>query len=76
MPHICLSMIVKNEARNMPRCLDAALPAIDSISICDTGSSDDTVAVIQAWAAKHGLPLALHHAPFVDFGHNRSLSYD
>ncbi len=76
MPHICLSMIVKNEARNMPRCLDAALPAIDSISICDTGSSDDTVAVIGAWAAKHGLPLALHHAPFVDFGHNRSLSFD
>ena len=75
MPHICLSMIVKNEARNMPRCLDAALPAIDSISICDTGSSDDTVAVIQAWAAKHGLPLALHHAPFVDFGQNRSQSY-
>lgn len=76
MPHICLTMIVKNEARNMPRCLDAALPAIDSISICDTGSSDATLAVIQAWAAQHGLPLALHQAPFVDFGHNRSLSFD
>ena len=75
MPHICLTMIVRNEARNMPRCLDAALPAIDSISIVDTGSSDDTVAVIGAWAAERGLPLALHHAPFVDFGQNRSQSY-
>ena len=76
MPHICLTMIVKNEARNILRCLNAARAAIDSLSICDTGSSDNTMALIQGWASAQGLPLALHQQPFVDFGHNRTLALE
>ncbi len=45
MTHICLTMIVKNEAKILPRCIAAVRPFIDSYAIVDTGSTDDTIAV-------------------------------
>lgn len=42
MPSISLCMIVKNEERNLPRCLDSVQDLVDEIVIVDTGSSDAT----------------------------------
>ncbi|MGW8788902.1 glycosyltransferase, partial [Heyndrickxia sporothermodurans] len=39
---ICLSMIVKNEASVIRRCLDSVRPLIDTWVIIDTGSTDGT----------------------------------
>lgn len=44
---VCLSMIVKNEADVIVRCLRSVLPFISSWSITDTGSTDGTQAIIQ-----------------------------
>ncbi len=65
-------MIVRNESRVIARCLDAARPAIDAIDLCDTGSTDDTVAVVQRWLRRTGVPGRIHRHRFVDFGTNRT----
>lgn len=67
---VCLVMIVRNEGHVIGRCLASVQPLITRWCIVDTGSSDNTPAVIESALA--GLPGALHHRPWVDFGHNRS----
>lgn len=71
---ICLTMIVRNESMNMDRLLDSVASIINMISICDTGSTDNTEEVIIAWGKSHNIPTRVHHEPFINFSHNRSLS--
>ncbi len=67
---IALCMIVRNEAQVIARCLASVRDLIDSWVICDTGSTDDTVAIIESELAD--VPGTLHRRPWRDFGHNRS----
>jgi glycosyltransferase involved in cell wall biosynthesis len=71
-PTICLTMIVKNEARIIERCMDSVRPIIGFVSVCDTGSTDNTPALIQNWCERHGIPGKVHHEPFRNFGYNRT----
>ena len=74
MKTICLTMIVKNESRNMTRLLDSVKPIIDFVSIVDTGSTDDTIEVINQWCKKNNVKGKVHQEPFVNFGYNRTHS--
>ncbi|MDD5529897.1 MAG: glycosyltransferase [bacterium] len=49
---VSLCMIVKNEERNLSRCLDSFKDLVDEIIIVDTGSSDKTVEVAKSYGAK------------------------
>lgn len=49
---ISLCMIVKNEARDLERCLSSAAPHVDEIIVVDTGSTDETVAIARQFGAK------------------------
>ncbi|HET7541785.1 MAG TPA: FkbM family methyltransferase [Polyangiaceae bacterium] len=69
-PSICLTMIVKNEAAVLERCLRSVRPFIDCWSIVDTGSSDGTQRLLAGLLAD--LPGELHQRPWQDFGHNRT----
>lgn len=71
---ICLTMIVKNESKNMPRLLDSIKSVIDMVSIVDTGSSDNTEEVILEWGKDNDMPVTVHHEPFINFSHNRTHS--
>lgn len=44
---VCLSMIVRNEEKVLPRCLRSVAPLIDAWAIVDTGSTDGTERVIR-----------------------------
>ena len=55
-PRICLNMIVKDEAHVIERCLASVIPHITSWCISDTGSTDNTIEVIENVMAKAGLP--------------------
>lgn len=44
---LCLNMIVRNEAAILERCLVSVAPYVDCWAILDTGSTDDTVAVLE-----------------------------
>ena len=51
-PVLSLCMIVKNEAKNLHRCLISAQPYVDEIIIVDTGSEDKTVEIALQYGAK------------------------
>jgi len=65
-------MIVKDECAVIERCLASVRPLIDCWSIVDTGSSDNTPAMIEC--AMAGIAGRLHHRPWVDFASNRNES--
>lgn len=71
-PKICLSMIVKNEAHVIERCLDSVVGIIDYWVISDTGSTDGTQDIIRKYFAKRGIAGALVEHEWVNFGHNRT----
>src|SRR6185369_1983652 len=71
---ICLSMIVKNEAKVIQRCLASTRPFIDTWQIVDTGSSDGTQRIIRDYLGD--LPGELHERPWRNFGANRSEALD
>lgn len=71
---ICLTMIVKNESRIIKRCLDSVKNIIDCISICDTGSTDNTVAIVEEYLKEKNILGKVHQHPWKNFGHNRTLS--
>jgi len=71
---VVLTMIVKNESAVIRRCLQAALPHVDGLVICDTGSTDNTQDIVRATAAAFGVPFSYTHHHWKNFGHNRTLS--
>ena len=71
-PGIALCMIVKNEEKNIGRCLESAATAFDQIVVVDTGSTDRTVEI----AEEHGADV--HHFEWCDdfaAARNCSLSF-
>jgi glycosyltransferase involved in cell wall biosynthesis len=66
---LCLCMMVKNEAQVIERALLSVRPHIDYWVICDTGSTDDTPAIIRS--VMDGIEGELHYTTWVNFGHNR-----
>ncbi|MGJ3251021.1 MAG: tetratricopeptide repeat protein [Elainellaceae cyanobacterium] len=50
--NLSLCMIVKNEAKTLPRCLASVQGSVDEMIVLDTGSTDETVAIAQAAGAQ------------------------
>jgi len=71
---LVLTMIVKNEARVIERCLRAALPHVDGYVILDTGSSDGTRALITSIARDCGVRGMVERVEWKNFGFNRTES--
>lgn len=73
---LCLCMIVKNESHIILETLNSIKKYIDYWVICDTGSTDNTVELIQNFFDKEGIKGELHSVKWKDFGHNRSQVFD
>lgn len=69
---LVLSMIVKNEARVIQRCLESARPLVSAVFIADTGSTDDTIKKIEDFGRAENLRTAVWQDPWKNFGHNRT----
>ena len=67
-------MIVKNESKVIKRLLDSVQPLIDSYCICDTGSTDNTIEIIEAFSREYNIPGKIVQEPFQDFGYNRTFA--
>jgi tetratricopeptide (TPR) repeat protein len=74
MATLCLNMIVKNESKIIIRLLESVVRLIDSYCICDTGSTDDTIEIIESFFKEKGIPGKIVKEPFRDFGYNRTFS--
>lgn len=69
---ICLSMIVKNEAHCIKKCLESVRPFIDYWVISDTGSTDRTEEIVRE--VLKDVPGEYHSHPWEDFSTNRNLA--
>ena len=74
--NLCLNMIVKNESRVILRLLESVVNYIDCYCICDTGSTDNTIEIIQNFfnSQKISIPGKIINEPFRDFGYNRTFA--
>jgi len=72
MYNLALTMIVKNEAPNIKRCLESVAPYINYYVIADTGSIDDTKKIIKEYFDEKGIPGEILDHKWEDFGNNRS----
>lgn len=73
---ICLTMIVKNESKNMIRLLETLKNILDFICIEDTGSTDNTINIINNWAEENSIACTVHYNEFKNFEHNRTHSFN
>ena len=74
MYNMTLSMIVKNEAPNIERCLESVAKYINYYVICDTGSTDNTKEIIKNFFDSKGIPGEILDHEWKDFGTNRSMA--
>lgn len=78
MSKICLNMIVKNESKIIERLLESVFPLIDSYCICDTGSTDNTIEIIESFFESKKeikrIDGIVVNEPFRDFGYNRTFA--
>jgi glycosyltransferase involved in cell wall biosynthesis len=71
---IVLNMIVKNEESVIARCLDSLKEMIDALVISDTGSTDNTIQVIQKWQLENNKPGIVTSHEWKNFEWNRNLA--
>ncbi len=69
-------MIVKNESHIILETLSSVKKYIDYWVICDTGSSDNTIDLVQEFFAGEGIKGEMHSEKWIDFGFNRSRVFE
>lgn len=69
-------MIVKNESHIILDTLNSIKNYLDYWVICDTGSTDNTIELIQNFFGKEGIKGEIHSDEWVNFGHNRSRVFE
>lgn len=75
MPRIILLTMVKNESRIIQRLLDSVLGRVDGVVVCDTGSTDNTVELANAWIEAKAVPGKVYQYSFTNFGKSRTDSF-
>ncbi len=76
MSRLCLSMIVKNEADKILRCLHSIAPYVSCYAIADTGSTDGTQVLVEEFFDKLGVPGQIVQVPFKDFSQARNAALE
>lgn len=73
---ICLNMIVKDESHIIEETLDNLVNnlSFDYWVISDTGSSDDTIQIINDFFKKRKIPGEIFKDEWKDFGYNRTIA--
>ena len=59
-PKLSLCMIVRDNAKTLPACLESIRPWVDEMIVVDTGSADETPRIVESFGAK------LYHFPWCD----------
>jgi glycosyltransferase involved in cell wall biosynthesis len=73
---IGLSMIVKNEAHVIRRCLGSVLRLVDYFLIVDTGSEDGTQQVVRDFLLEHHAGGVVIGEPWRNFAYNRTFALE
>ncbi len=67
---------MKNETKVIKRMLDSTLGFIDGIAMIDTGSTDDSIAIVKKWGEEHGVETYVVEHPFDDYSQSRNRSIE
>jgi len=67
-------MIVKNESKVIERCFNSFKDIVDAIVISDTGSTDDTIAIMEKWRVDNNKEGVIVSHEWKNFEHNRNMS--
>lgn len=75
---LCLNMIVKNEEKNIKKCLTNLIQHFhfDCMIICDTGSTDNTINIINDFFVQNSVSGEVLHHTWISFAHNRTLALE
>jgi glycosyltransferase involved in cell wall biosynthesis len=74
MTTVTLIMIIKNESKIIERCLEHVRKYVDYIVISDTGSTDNTIDIVDNFLKKYSIKGKVYQDEWKNFGHNRSQS--
>jgi len=72
---VMVVLMIKNESKIIQRCIQNALAIADAICISDTGSTDNTVQILNDYLPSIKIPAKVIAHTWKNFGHNRTLSY-
>lgn len=75
---LILLTMIKNENKIIKRMIESALPAVDAVCVCDTGSTDNTIEVLTEYFNDFKVPAKIFNGPehlWKNFGYNRSQSF-
>ena len=67
-------MVVKNDGATIQNFLSEIAPLVDAICICDVGSEDSTVEIIESFLQEKKIPGMVYRHAWKDFGYNKTLS--
>ena len=73
---VIVLLMIKNESRIIRRSIQAALKIADAVCISDTGSTDDTVQLLETYYPSLSIPARTYQHPWTNFGQNRTLSFE
>jgi glycosyltransferase involved in cell wall biosynthesis len=76
MKRFALNFICKNESHVILRMLESVRSFTDLIVAVDTGSTDNTIALIKGFGEKYRIPTYVFERPFDDFGRSRNFALD
>ena len=74
MKTIGLSMIVKDEAHVILKCLESVRPLVDYVLVVDTGSTDGTQQIVWDYLLREKLPGGVVEEPWQNFAYNRTFA--
>lgn len=69
-------MIVKDEGHVIKRCLDSVRPLIDEVLIVDTGSTDNTIEIINNYIKENNIPGRVISEAWRNFEYNRTFALE
>jgi glycosyltransferase involved in cell wall biosynthesis len=69
-------MMILNENVHLIKSLETVVGVADTVIILDTGSTDNTLILLEEFVEKHHLRLLLKHATFTDFSTTRNILLD
>lgn len=71
---LVLILMVKNESKILQRCMESVEGLMDAFCVTDTGSTDNTVEIANAFVkTRKGI---VAHSDWKNFGHNRTISFE
>ena len=71
--HVAGTMMVKNETKRLRVTLNSLTGFVNSLVIYDTGSTDDTIEILEKYAEETGIELHLKEGEFVNFSESRNV---